>query len=62
LELIRKISIMLYPIIPTSSLKCLGAFNIKEKDIQFDTIKLHNSLKFNSNISKIDILFKKILK
>ena len=62
LELIRKISIMLYPIIPNSSLKCLGAFNIKEKDIQFDTIKLHNSLKFNSNISKIDILFKKILK
>ena len=62
LELIRKISIMLYPIIPTSSLKCLGAFNIKEKDIQFDTIKLHNFLKLNSKISKIDILFKKILK
>ena len=62
LELIRKISIMLYPIIPTSCLKCLGAFNIKEKDIQFDTIKLHNSLKLNSKISKIDILFKKILK
>ena len=62
LELIRKISIMLYPIIPNSSLKCLGVFNIKEKDIQFDTIKLHNSLKFNSKISKIDILFKKILK
>ena len=53
---------MLYPIIPTSSLKCLDAFNIKEKDIEFDTIKLHNSLKFNSKITKIDILFKKILK
>ena len=62
LELIRKISIMLYPIIPASSLKCLAAFNIKEKDIQFDTIKLHNSLKLDSKISKIDILFKKILK
>ena len=62
LELIRKISIMLYPIIPASSLKCLSAFDIKESDIQFDTIKLHNSLKFNSKISKIDILFKKILK
>ena len=62
LELIRKISIMLYPIIPNSSLKCLGAFNIKEKDIQFDTIKLHNFLKLNNKISKIDILFKKILK
>ena len=29
LELIRKISIMLYPIIPSSSIKSLGVFNIK---------------------------------
>ena len=62
LELIRKISIMLYPIIPASSLKCLAAFNIKEKDIQFETIKENNYLKSNDKISKIDILFKKIIK
>ena len=62
MELIRKISIMLYPIIPTSSLKCLAAFNIKEKNIQFETIKENNYLKSNDKISKIDILFKKIIK
>ena len=62
LELIRKISIMLYPIIPSSSIKSLGAFNIKEKDILFDTIKEHKHLKSNSKIDRVDILFKKIAK
>ena len=62
LELIRKISIMLYPIIPSSSIKSLGVFNIKEKDILFDTIKEHKYLKSNSKIDRIDILFKKIIK
>ena len=62
LELIRKISIMLYPIIPSSSIKSLGVFNIKEKDILFDTIKEHKYLKFNSKIDRVGILFKKIAK
>ena len=62
LELIRKIPIMLYPIIPSSSIKSLKIFNIKEKDILFDTIKEHTFLKPNSKITKIDILFKKIIK
>ena len=62
LELIRKISIMLYPIIPSSSIKSLGVFNIKEKDILFDTIKEHKYLKSNSKIDRVDILFKKIVK
>ena len=62
LELIRKISIMLYPIIPSSSIKSLGVFNIKEKDILFDTIKEHKYLKSNSKIDRVDILFKKITK
>ena len=62
LELIRKISIMLYPIIPFSSIKALKIFNIKEKDIFFDTIKDHTILKSNSKITKADILFKKITK
>ena len=60
LEIIRKISIMLYPIIPSSSLKALKIFNIQEKDIKFDSIKNHNQLIINSKINKIDILFKKI--
>jgi methionyl-tRNA synthetase len=53
---------MLYPIIPTSSIKSLTIFNIKEKDILFDSIKKHTLLKSNSKIFKIDILFKKITK
>ena len=62
LELIRKVSIMLYPIIPSSSIKSLSVFNIKEKDILFDTIKEHKYLKSNSKIDRVDILFKKIAK
>jgi len=62
LELIRKISIMLYPIIPSSSIKSLSIFNINEKDISFETIKDHKYLKTNSKISKVEILFKKIIK
>ena len=53
---------MLYPIIPESSLKVLNIFNIKEKDLNFKSIKKHNLLKQNSNLEKISILFKKIEK
>ena len=60
LEVIRKISIMLYPIIPSTSLKALKIFNIEEKDIRFNTIKNHNDLTSNKKINKIGILFKKI--
>ena len=36
LELIRKVTILLYPIIPNSSLKVLDVFGIKEDKIYFD--------------------------
>ena len=36
LELIRKISIMLYPIIPDTSLKSLKIFSILEKNVSFE--------------------------
>tara|TARA_B100001057_G_scaffold478673_1_gene549379 strand:- start:670 stop:2214 length:1545 start_codon:yes stop_codon:yes gene_type:complete len=62
LEVVRKISYMLYPIIPESSLKALKIFNILEKEIEFSTLENHNYLKSNLNIEKIDILFKKIEK
>ena len=62
LEIIRKVSILLNPIIPATSLKVLDIFNIKQKDINFDTIKDNKFLKPNSNIKKIEILFKKIEK
>ena len=62
LEIVRKISYLLYPIIPHSSLKALSLFNLKEKDIIFDTIKDNEFLKKGSDINKIDLLFNKIEK
>ena len=60
LELIRKISILLYPIIPNSSLKALKIFNIKEDKIDFNSIKFHENLKKNDKLNKISIMFKKV--
>ena len=62
LEIVRKISYMLYPIIPESSLKALKIFSIDEKQIEFSSLENHNHLKKNMNINKIGILFKKIEK
>ena len=60
MELIRKITIMLYPVIPTSSLKVLNIFDIKENDIKFDSIQNHETLRRGTKINKINILFNKI--
>ncbi len=62
LEIIRKISILLYPIIPESTLKVLSIFNIKENEINLMSIKENSYLKHKMKLSKIDILFKKIKK
>ena len=62
LEIVRKISYMLYPIIPQSSLNALKIFKISENEIDFSSIENHNYLKGNNDINKIDILFKKIEK
>jgi len=62
LEIIRKITFLLYPIIPESSLKALSIFNLKESDIDFSTIANHYYLKQGDPIKKIKILFKKIEK
>ena len=62
LEIIRKISFMLYPIIPQSSLNALKIFSIEEKKINLSSIENHNYLKGGDKINKIDILFKKIEK
>jgi len=62
LEIIRKISIMLFPIIPHSSIKALKIFNLSEKDIIFSSIEKHDYLKPGDKINKIDILFKRIEK
>ncbi len=60
LDIVRKISFLLYPIIPQSSLKALKIFNILEKDIIFESIANNDFLKKGSSINKIDILFNKI--
>ena len=62
LELIRKLSILLYPIIPNSALKSLNIFGIKENEIDFNTLVNNEYLIPNSKLLKIDILFKKVEK
>jgi len=62
LEIIRKISFMLYPIIPNSIEKALKIFNLSKNDISFESIGIHRFLKSGTDINKIDILFKKIEK
>ena len=60
LELIRKITILLYPIIPESSLRVLKTFEITENKINFNSITNNEYLKPKLKINKIGILFKKI--
>ncbi len=62
LEIVRKVTFLLYPIIPQSSLKALKIFNLEEKDVIFETIGNNEFLKKGSPINKIDILFNKIEK
>ena len=62
LEIVRKVSFLLYPIIPQSSLKALKIFNLTEKDIDFASIGDNTFLKQGNSINKINILFDKIEK
>ena len=60
LELIRKVTILLYPIIPDTSLKVLKIFNYNFEDLKFESVKINNYIKSGILLNKIDILFKKI--
>ena len=62
LEMIRKISFMLYPIIPDTIEKSLMIFDLNTVDINIESIATHNYLKSGNDLRKIDILFKKIEK
>ncbi len=62
LEIVRKVTFLLYPIIPQSSIKALKIFNLEEKDVIFQSIGNNEFLKKGSAINKIDILFSKIEK
>ena len=52
LEIVRKISFLLYPIIPESSIKALKIFDISEADINLSSIENNNFL------SKVDKILK----
>ncbi len=60
IELIRKISILLYPVMPQTCIKVLNTFDIKEDYIDFSSLENDDYLKEKLKISKLDILFKKI--
>ena len=62
LEIVRKVSFLLYPIIPESSLKALKIFELNEKDIDISSIGNNDFLLKVDKINKIDILFQKIEK
>ena len=62
LEIVRKISFMLYPIIPSSIEKALKIFNLDIDAINFESIAKHDYLISGKPINKIDILFRKIEK
>ena len=62
IELIRKITILLYPVIPQTSVKVLNTFNVKEDEIDFLSLQENEFLKEKNKLNKLDILFKKIEK
>ncbi len=62
LEIIRKVSIMLNPIIPNATNIVLNVLSIDSKNINFESIKNHNLLYKGTKIKKLNILFKKIEK
>jgi len=62
LEIVRKISFLLYPIIPQSTIKALKIFELNEDDITLSSLENNEFLSKGSKLNKIDILFKKIEK
>ena len=60
LDLIRKISILLNPVIPDTTLKVLKIFDINNDKLKFEDIDNHKFLESGKNIGKLNILFKKI--
>ena len=62
LEIVRKISYLLFPIIPSSSLKALEIFGLNENDIDLSSIADHQYLKPKTKINNVGILFNKIEK
>ena len=62
LEIIRKISILLLPVIPHSANKALVSLNLNTKNLKLDSITDHLIIKAGSKLNNQGILFKKIEK
>ena len=62
LEVIRKISILLLPIIPNSANKALTSLNLNVETLKLDSITDHLIIKSGSKLNNQGILFKKIKK
>tara|TARA_B100001123_G_scaffold366478_1_gene426127 strand:+ start:554 stop:2095 length:1542 start_codon:yes stop_codon:yes gene_type:complete len=62
LEIIRKISILLLPIIPQSASKALTALNQDLHNLNLDSISNHFTIKSGTKLNAQGILFKKIEK
>ena len=62
LEIIRKISILLFPVIPYSASKAIASLNLNAKTLKLSSITNHLINKFGTKIINQGILFKKIEK
>jgi len=60
IQQIKNISILLYPIIPNSTIKVLKTININERDIKISNITDQNILNYNIELKNLEILFTKI--
>ena len=57
---IKNISILLYPIIPSSIIKVLNTINLEMKDIKISNIQNYDILNHNTELKNLEILFTKI--
>ena len=59
-EQIKNLSILLSPIIPSSTNKVLSSMNISDKDLKIDSILKNSVLNHTKELKDFDILFRKI--
>ena len=59
-EQIKNLSILLSPIIPSSTNKVLRSMNISDKDLKIDSILKNSILNHTKELKDFDILFRKI--
>ena len=62
LEIIRKISILLMPIIPYSANRALTSLNLNKENLTLESITMHKTNKGNTKLNNQGILFNKIKK